>query len=300
VQSFHESMTARGGRLNAVLCDVVAFANGKGGTIYIGASATPRLEPAGVENIEEAIAEVKAEIAAKITPPLEVEVDVLESRMQRIVRITVPEGTDKPYALEQSKIYVRQESETTLAVRDEIVQLIRASLTRPAAVQEIQPAPAMAELAPAEPMAPVSTALTATGLLPPPKTGVELVEVGERRGAHYYTMRDLRNGSLVQNVTRSSARKLWRYAITEHENAPVDPQKVIWKGNLGIWKRSKRQGRMRYDLVQRDAAGNLHVYYGVSDDGVDGHWRELVGEAEGAEPEEHEEPHEQAVGQSEP
>jgi len=99
----------------------------------------------------------------------------------------------------------------------------------------------------------------------------------ERKGTRHYTMRDLRNGSLVQNVTRSSARKLWRYAITEHETAPVDAEKIAWKGNLGVWKQGRRQGRMRYDLVQRDIEGKLHIYYGVSDDGIDGPWRELVG-----------------------
>ncbi len=286
VQSFHESMTTRGGRLNAVLADVVAFANGKGGTIYVGASATSRQEPAGVEDADAAIAEIKAEIAASVTPPLDVEVDALESRMRRIVRVSVPEGPDKPYVLEQSKIYVRQESETNLAVRDEIVQLVRASLMR----QTPEPAAPVSATSPtpAEPApSPVSMALVPTGLLPPPKTGVELVEVVERRGTRHYTMRDLRNGSLVQNVTRSSARKLWSYAITEHENAPVDAAQVIWKGNLGIWKQGKRQGRQRYDLVQRDIEGKLHVYYGVSDEGIDSDWRELVGEGEPAEAESH-------------
>jgi len=128
VQAFHESMTARGGRMFAILCDVCAFANGKGGTVYIGAAANPRVEPAGVDDVDETIAQLKAEIATKLTPPLEVEVDTLESRGRRIVRLSVPEGCDKPYAVEQSKIYVRQETETSLAVRDEIVQLIRSRI----------------------------------------------------------------------------------------------------------------------------------------------------------------------------
>ncbi len=36
IQSFQENMTRDGGRLHKVLCDVVAFANTRGGTVYVG------------------------------------------------------------------------------------------------------------------------------------------------------------------------------------------------------------------------------------------------------------------------
>ena len=107
----------------------------------------------------------------------------------------------------------------------------------------------------------------------PPGTGVQIVETEERKGTSYHTMKDLRNGNVVRNVTRSSARKLWRYAITEHESNPVKEDKVRWHGNLGVWKSSKRAGKLRFDLVQRMPDGQLHVYYGVTEDGIDGAWR---------------------------
>ena len=91
-------------------------------------------------------------------------------------------------------------------------------------------------------------------------------------------MKDLRNGNVVRNVTRSSARKLWRYAITEHESNPVPEAKVRWEGNLGLWKSSRRAGKVRYDLVQRMPDGQMHVYYGVTEDGVDGDWRVFLEE----------------------
>ena len=47
-------------------------------------------------------------------------------------------------------------------------------------------------------------------------------------------------------------------------------------GDLGLWRKYRRGGRMRYDLVQRDAEGNLHVYYGVTEDGIHGEWKKLV------------------------
>ena len=100
----------------------------------------------------------------------------------------------------------------------------------------------------------------------------------ERKGTLYHSMKDLRNGSVVRNVTRSSARKLWRYAITEHESKPVKEDQVQWHGNLGVWKSSKRAGKLRFDLVQRMPDGELHVYYGVTEDGIDGPWRVVAGE----------------------
>ena len=113
----------------------------------------------------------------------------------------------------------------------------------------------------------------------PPRTGVEIVQTEERKGVFYHTMRDLRNGNVVRNVTRSSARKLWQYAITQHESSPVDKGQVQWvPGNerLGLWKSSRRAGKVRYDLVQRMPDGRLQVYYGVTEDGIDGPWRAFL------------------------
>ncbi len=92
-------------------------------------------------------------------------------------------------------------------------------------------------------------------------------------------MRDLRNGNVVKNVTRQSARRLWHYAITEKESNPVQPDKVEWHGEIGLWKRYKHSGSVRYDLVQRDD-GELRVYYGVTYDGMHGPWQVFAGEEE--------------------
>jgi len=89
-------------------------------------------------------------------------------------------------------------------------------------------------------------------------------------------MRDLRNGNVVKNVTRQSARRLWRYAITQAEEHPVDASKIEWHGGVGLLKRREHAGRARYDLVQRED-GKLRVYYGVTEDGIHGEWARLVG-----------------------
>jgi len=268
VQSFHERMTRRGGRLYAIIADVVAFANTNGGTIYVGVSSNPKTPPTGIDNPKEAIATLRAEIERKITPPLEVTIDVQQTEGKKVVRLAVARGDDPPYAIDGSKIYVRQETETNLAVRDEIVQLVRRAL---------QPALPQEEEVPVEDEAAVEER---PRIVEPPKTGVEIVETVERKGTLYHTMRDLRNGNEVRNVSRSSARRLWQYAITQKEQHPVQVDQVDWRGDMGLWKKKRRAGKVRYDLVQRDPEGQLRVYYGVTEEGLHGEWRQLLEEKE--------------------
>jgi hypothetical protein len=258
VQSFHERMTKRGGRLYAIISDVCAFANTNGGTVYVGVNPNPKQPPLGIEQAEQAVQTLKHEIERKITPPLEVKVDVLTSQRRKVLSLAVPRGDDPPYAIDESKIYVRQEAETNLAVRDEIVALVKRTVA-------LEPPPTSPEEA------------VSVGGIEPPRTGVEIVETVKRKGTLYHTVRDLRQGNTVQNVTRRSARRLWHYAITQKEEHPVEPGRVQWQGKIGLWKKRTRSGQVRYDLVQRMSDGSLRVYYGVTEEGINGQWKILVG-----------------------
>jgi hypothetical protein len=122
--------------------------------------------------------------------------------------------------------------------------------------------------------------------IPPPRTGVEVVSTEIRNEVPYHSMRDLRNGSIVHNVTRYSARRLWYYAIMRHEAGPPNPQEVQWTGDVGLWRKVRRANVLRYDLVGREPDGSMRVYYGVTEDGIQGPWREIdlnAGDAEQAE-----------------
>jgi hypothetical protein len=341
VQAFHDQMERNGGRLYAIIADVAAMANTNGGAIYAGVSAELAEMPAGVNNIGESIEILKNEIAHRITPPLDVEIDALETQGKAVIRIQVPRGPEPPYALDEHKIYVRAEAETSLAVRDEIVALVRKLAQPQPRVQAAQPAaqaapsssaisapvtpeivlppvPVLAEAAPASPatsggrrtrrprsgqgqgaraQASTETVAPATRdepapvpAAPPPvpsapapvpalsgapRTGVEIVGTETRKGEHYHIMRDLRDGKIVKNVTRSSARRLWHYAITELESNPVEPRHIKWSGDIGLWKRHKRAGVVRYDLVMAEG-GSLRVFYGVTEDGMHGPWQQFI------------------------
>lgn len=240
------------------------MANTNGGTIYIGVKADAKTPTVGVEQPEEAIATLKAEIQRKITPALKVEITAMSTLGRPVLQVSVPMGADVPYALEGTSIYLRQESETHAAMRDEIMALIRRTLkTEPETPPEVEPVAGEA--------APIAG-------VEPPGTGVQIVASEERKGIWYHTMKDLRNGNVVHDVTRSSARKLWRYAIADHETNPVDAESVKWQGDLGVWKSSKRAGKVRYDLVQRMPDGQMQVYYGVTEDGIAGDWRVFLTE----------------------
>ncbi|MBN1964635.1 MAG: putative DNA binding domain-containing protein [Anaerolineae bacterium] len=273
MQAFHEKATRRGGLLYAVVADVCAMANTNGGTIYVGVPADPKAEIVGLLGVSKTIEMIQLEIEQKLTPPLEVTIDAQQTQGKQIIRIQVPRGSDPPYAIDDNKIYVRDEADTSLAVRDEIVQLVVTKTEIAAPVPPPSPV--------AEPVAVVKAA-PATPDQPPaapdldaPKTGVEIVGSEQRKGTLYHVMRDLRNGNIVKNVTRKSARRLWHYAITEKEKAPVDETKVEWHNDIGLWKRHKRGGSTRYDLVQRTPDG-LRVYYGVTDDGMHGPWQAFI------------------------
>jgi hypothetical protein len=272
IQDFHETMTVRAGKLYSIIADVCAFVNTNGGTLYIGLSNDQNKPVVGVSNPDQAIILLEKEIANRISPPLQCAVDVHETGGKKILRVLVPRGDDPPYAVDDNKIYVRDEAETGLAVRDEIVGLVLRG-KRPTPGLAIQPE---IQVAGVEESA-VEPSLEPEGVLSP-RTGVEVVVVDEREGSRYYTMRDLRNGNVVKNVTRTSARRLWHYAITEYAKLPPDLSqvKVQWYGNLGLLY-SHKQGKItRYDLVQRTPQG-YRYYFGVTDDGIHGAWKLLVG-----------------------
>jgi hypothetical protein len=262
VQSFHKSMARRGGHLYAIICDVCAFANTNGGTIYLGLDADPSSPVSGIPRPEESVRFIRSEIEKKITPPLNVEIDIQNTQGKKVLQISVPVGEDPPYVIDENKIYVRDETDSNLAVRDEIVGLVKRSLRLQ---DSVSPAPVGLDVV-----------TSPNGLSPEPKTGVEIVLTEMRKGVNYYSLKDLRNGDIVHNVTRKSARKLWQYALSEHEENAVDVNKVEWRGDIGIWKKYKRWGQTRFDLVHRAPDNTLHIYYGVTEDGIQGRWQKLI------------------------
>ena len=151
---------------------------------------------------------------------------------------------------------------------------------KPAATGVSQPAPSRPEeptpvVIAAQPAASENGAAALPGT---PRTGVQVLAMEERNGAVYFTVRDLRNNSVIRNVTMKSARDLWHYAITQFADHPSGPEEIAWRGDRAVLAREMRAGKMRSDLAVRDAGGKVTVFYGVTDDGLDERWRELIAE----------------------
>jgi hypothetical protein len=272
IQDFHDQMTVRGGKLYSIIADICAFANANGGTLYIGLNKDVKTPVAGISNPSQAIKQLEKEISARISPPLNCSVDTHKTGGKSVLRVLVPRGEDPPYAIDDNKIYIREEAETNLAVRDEIVNLVRRSQSFSPLVDQEK---AVSYVARDEAQSVEEKSVEGVHA---PRTGVEVMNETERNNQKFYALRDLRNGNVVKNVTVKSARRLWHYAITTYADLPKDltKLKIDWQGDLGQLKKYKHGNRQIYDLVQRQGR-SYRFYFGVTEDGVHGDWRKLVG-----------------------
>ncbi len=279
IQEFHDAVTVRGGKLFAVLSDICAFANTNGGTLFIGLSTDPKNPPPGINAPEQTIKQIEKEVQERISPPLHLNLDIQTFKNNKIIRILVPRGDEAPYALDDNKIYIRDENETNLAVRDEIVSLVqRGSALIPA--QTVTPAIPAPVVEPAQPgNAPEPE--TFDPFQEDPRTGVEVIPPVIRQGKEYYTMRDLRNGNIVKNVTKASARRLWHYAIEKYRELidTLDKAPIFWSGDYGLIREYTQGKDTHYDFIRRTEQG-YRFFFGVTNDGIHGPWKQFSGDEE--------------------
>lgn len=276
VQDFHEKTTVRGGYQYSIIADVCAFANSNGGTLYLGMSEDNDQPVEGISRTGQTISKLKSEVNKRITPELTCKFETHKTQGKNVIQLMVPKGEEPPYAVDDNKIYLRTETETNMAVRDEIVELVIQG-------QKQRKTPTKKQVTEGTPL-PIPGSkdvykMVSDEMEPedPPRTGVEIVSVTKRGGEQYYTVRDLRNGNVVKNVTLKSSRRLWHYAISEFAKLPNVPSQINaeWHGDLGIMNKKKRGKYHSYDLIQRTQDG-YRYYYGVTDDGVHGNWEEVV------------------------
>ncbi len=275
IQDFHESMTVRGGKRYAIIADICALANTNGGTLFIGLSPDRKKPIMGVQDIESSISQLEKEISNRINPPLACSLDVHETQGKKVIVIQVPRGSDPPHAVDGHKIYVRSEAETDLAVRDEIVGLVLREHATTMGETTVEPSRQLiSETLAAAPIEKKDQKRESA-----PRTGVEVMSVETRGDDRYYTMRDLRNGNVVKNVTLKSARRLWHYAIKAFDQLTIDFEKaeIEWQGKFGLVQRQKKDKSNRFDLVERER-NTIHYYFGVTEDGIHGPWKGLVGQ----------------------
>jgi len=289
-QSFHESANLKGGRQTVILADLCAFANTDGGTTFVGANAR-KGRVKGLAAAKQVQTELQQAVAERLTPPLEARFEILANDGVDVLRIGVDAGDAKPYCLDGSKFYVRNDAETSLAMRDEIVALVLESVglnadlvdsgdsdDAPVTEKRGGEAKSRANQGAGAKKSGGGTGPASTGTDDPfylPQDGVEIVDSENRGGTTYYVVRNLRNHHSVSNVTRKGARKLWNYAISQFEDSPVKRDQIRWKENVGFIRSDKRAGKERFDLALKEGS-SLRVFYGVTSDGMEGAWAQFV------------------------
>ena len=247
------------------------------GTLYLGLSAQPGKAFEGIPRPNQGIEKLQSEINKRISPELACKFEVQETEGKKVIQVMIPKGDDPPYAVDDNKIYLRTETETGMAVRDEIVDMVLQGKKQ----QLGENAPVQADPLPIFSSKDAGDTKTKDEVdsdeQAPPRTGVEIVSVDKRGGENYFTVRDLRNGSMVKNVTLKSSRKLWHYAISQYSKLPAKIEKmdITWQGDMGLVTQKKRGNYNSYDLIQRTSDGYRH-YYGVTDDGIHGTWEGLI------------------------
>lgn len=293
-QSFHESANKKGGRQTVVLADLCAFANTDGGTIFVGASARKgRIK--GLAASKQVQKELQQAVSERLSPPLEVRFEILTNSDGDVLRLGVDAGDAKPYCLDGAKFYVRNDAETSMALRDEIVALVLESVglssdlvasgdADEAATDVESPGDAKTDGSRGRSSRGSSGRgkQGSAGSDDPfylPQDGVEIVDSETRGGTTYYVVRNMRNQRSVGNVTRKGARKLWNYAIAQFEDSPVKANQIRWKENVGYIRAGKRAGKKRFDLALR-VGSDLRVFYGVTSEGMEGAWAQFVDEAD--------------------
>lgn len=276
IQSFHDTVMQKTGKPNPVLSDICAFLNTNGGTIFLGVSPEKHMSVPGIGNSAQVISFLQKEIEDRISPPVKMAIDIQKYKNKAIIRILVPRGDEPPYALDENQIFIRDESETNLAVRDEIVTLVKRSSIKSDPIRELPVTPVGTQSQTDEPLdfpkSPVAVE---------PKTGVEITESLIRGGKTFYTMRDLRNGNIVKNVTQASARRLWHYAISKYSSLSKKQivDEAIWKGNYGLIAKYKQGQNDHYDFILRNGE-DFRYFFGVTLDGIEGEWRLFVEDEE--------------------
>ncbi len=237
----------------AVHQDIAALANAGGGVLMIGLTEEAIV---GVEDPESLSATLSRTVRQQVDPAPRLNLELLRYGGKEVIRVEVHTEEPPPYLTTEGAIYVRRAEKTRPATRQELCDLLAASV------------PASAQSGPGG---------APSAGLDLPQAGVEIVGAYLRDGAWFYDVRDLR---VTSGVTRQRAKGLWAYAIERQEalrQGRADLSQVRWKGDCGVWRAYRSGERRVFDLVHRDASGRLdHIFFGVSEWGLTPRWRDVV------------------------
>ncbi len=109
---------------NDLAGEIVSFANMEGGTIIIGVSDNGTIKGISIKDMEERIMNICRNNCIPNIIPIYQEMVI---NGEKIIILTIPKGTNKPYYTVDNKYYIRVGTTKRIASREELMRLFQAS-----------------------------------------------------------------------------------------------------------------------------------------------------------------------------
>jgi hypothetical protein len=251
-QAFHERAVTKTSRTRPILHDVLAFANGEGGVIYVGANPDTRMPLHGVENPEQYEIMLKDDIRDTIDPPIQVDSHIRPNGDRGIIVINVPKGANRPYVFAPTgQLYIRRGNESVLATRDDIVRLV-VEAVRAGGAQIPEREDRLSTAAVGEPLSPAQVEAASRKATPAPAPTHEQSQRPARDERDSQDVRPPRQEPVrpAQQEQRAQEQR----APTPSTPTPAPPQRVVRPPALLNLPPEKIKGQIRPMFQPSDAA----------------------------------------------
>jgi len=113
--------------IDKLTVEISAFANTNGGQIYIGVDDNGIIKGLSGDDIKRLNQWISSATSQKIEPPIFVQTEIVLSDDKKMMIITVPSGTNKPYSVNKSEFWVKNGADKRRASRDELFRLMQSS-----------------------------------------------------------------------------------------------------------------------------------------------------------------------------
>lgn len=113
--------------IDKLTVEISAFANTNGGQIYIGVDDNSLITGLSGDDIKRLNQWISSATSQKIEPPIFVQTEIVLSDDKKIMIITVPSGTNKPYSVNKSEFWVKNGADKRRASRDELFRLMQSA-----------------------------------------------------------------------------------------------------------------------------------------------------------------------------
>jgi predicted HTH transcriptional regulator len=113
--------------IDQLAVEISAFANSEGGELIIGASDKGIITGLSRDEMGHLNQWISNATTNKIEPPIFVRTKVLLCKKKRVLVISVPQGNNKPYAVNKTEFWVKNGADKRRATREELLRLMQAS-----------------------------------------------------------------------------------------------------------------------------------------------------------------------------